>query len=863
MNTISINSSITVDSYQTVDDLNIIDETVQVDIVDALFTSTKPNWDINDPDSPYYIQNKPTNTSAFVNDGSDGTSRYVELDELTDQNLVNDVQVKTNNGFVSVVEQKIAKIDLSNYVTKEFKTGSNTLYKVLSDNNLTDENLAKISYLRTNGDGSQALTNDGSYKNLYNILSVNNQTPDVNKNITITPSNINYGEGTLSNFLATLVPFNSAADRSITLDNNKFLFGKNTSGNALNLIGVNNSNNLLIGNVNTSLTINSMARPLINSESMAYLSDISSSITAHNTSESAHADIRTELNTVESYAVMQMSNLEMTAIIASGQLDDGKLVIPTDTDTYIAGKIYKFITGTPNRFELKSNWQVANIYRSTAPTTSTVGVMNQVCYDVVAKKIYLCVGVSNNSYIWNDITPASSTDTDLIQNIINNTQLIADTDGGFTAGNNYLLLDSEGIIPIERIPQSVLTGMTYGGEFGSDGIIDASSSAQALDGQLIDNVNKLFYKNYYFMATAQYTLEGDVYYAGNFALSSGIEWVKISNSGQVLSVNGYTGIVTLTYTDVNAIGLDKLKSAWSATTSDDNVPSEKLVKDSLNTIQADVNTRALKTITINSYPLSSNILLTKSDIGLANVDNTSDIDKPISTATQSALTNITVKIPTAASSSNQLADKAFVNSSINALAAFYITSNASGDAFATKAALTSGPWYYAGATRTPTNNDYAIVLADETQNNATTRYSYQGNQWAFQYIVNNTPFTQAQLDALNSGITNTLVSQITTNVSDISNLDLTKADKSTIADYTLSVAGWSNNSQTISISGKTSSNNARVSNSNTGTNEVVLANSTAISEANIYKIIDNGTTLTFTCENVPSVALTIQVEVYE
>lgn len=43
------------------------------------------------------------------------------------------------------------------------------------------------------------------------------------------------------------------------------------------------------------------------------------------------------------------------------------------------------------------------------------------------------------------------------------------------------------------------------------------------------------------------------------------------------------------------------------------------------------------TRTINGYPLNSNLTLNKGDVGLGNVDNTSDINKPISTATQTAL----------------------------------------------------------------------------------------------------------------------------------------------------------------------------------------------------------------------------------
>lgn len=44
-----------------------------------------------------------------------------------------------------------------------------------------------------------------------------------------------------------------------------------------------------------------------------------------------------------------------------------------------------------------------------------------------------------------------------------------------------------------------------------------------------------------------------------------------------------------------------------------------------------------KTITINGHALLSNVTVTKSDIELGNVDNTSDLNKPISTATQEAL----------------------------------------------------------------------------------------------------------------------------------------------------------------------------------------------------------------------------------
>lgn len=117
------------------------------------------------------------------------------------------------------------------------------------------------------------------------------------------------------------------------------------------------------------------------------------------------------------------------------------------------------------------------------------------------------------------------------------------------------------------------------------------------------------------------------------------------------------------------------------------------------------------------------------------------------------------KIPSEASSSNKLADKAYVNDQINSVSAYYITADAEGDAFASVAALTGATTYYSGGVvRVPTRNDYAYVMSDENHDGAATRYSYQNNQWEFQFIINESPMTQAQVNALNSGITAAKVS---------------------------------------------------------------------------------------------------------
>ena len=134
------------------------------------------------------------------------------------------------------------------------------------------------------------------------------------------------------------------------------------------------------------------------------------------------------------------------------------------------------------------------------------------------------------------------------------------------------------------------------------------------------------------------------------------------------------------------------------------------------------------------------------------------------------IATINGKIPTQASTANQLADKDYVDNSVNNVSAFYITKNAAGDQFATKAELDSATVFYSGGVvRVPTRNDYCIVASDETHDDARTRYTYQNGQWEFQYEVNERPFTSEELAAIESGITSDLVNQYSGHVASISN----------------------------------------------------------------------------------------------
>lgn len=97
------------------------------------------------------------------------------------------------------------------------------------------------------------------------------------------------------------------------------------------------------------------------------------------------------------------------------------------------------------------------------------------------------------------------------------------------------------------------------------------------------------------------------------------ELQNIAAEGGVTSVNGKTGAVTLTKADVGLGNVDN--------TSDANKPISTATQTALD---KKANTADLGTLAFKNS-------LTKSDVGLGNVDNTSDLNKPISTATQTAL----------------------------------------------------------------------------------------------------------------------------------------------------------------------------------------------------------------------------------
>lgn len=113
--------------------------------------------------------------------------------------------------------------------------------------------------------------------------------------------------------------------------------------------------------------------------------------------------------------------------------------------------------------------------------------------------------------------------------------------------------------------------------------------------------------------------------------------------------------------------------------------------------------------------------------------------KSADAALDGRVTAVEAKIPAQASAENQLADKAFVNSSISTATATFRGTFESLEAL--KAAEAD-------------KNDYAFwVHKDEAGNTCYDKYAYDGAEWRFEYRLNNSSFTAAQWAALNSGVT--------------------------------------------------------------------------------------------------------------
>ena len=136
------------------------------------------------------------------------------------------------------------------------------------------------------------------------------------------------------------------------------------------------------------------------------------------------------------------------------------------------------------------------------------------------------------------------------------------------------------------------------------------------------------------------------------------------------------------------------------------------------------------------------------------------------TAVEDDVDDIQELIPVQATSQNQLADKDFVNSSISTATATYrgnfnvvtdlnlhydSSHSDIGNALDNEISIAD-------------NNDYSFVkipTSDTTPTEifAVERYKYNGTNWLYEYTLNNSGYTAEQWASINSGITDTKVTQ--------------------------------------------------------------------------------------------------------
>ena len=167
-------------------------------------------------------------------------------------------------------------------------------------------------------------------------------------------------------------------------------------------------------------------------------------------------------------------------------------------------------------------------------------------------------------------------------------------------------------------------------------VLEASSTTNLAEGT-----------NLYFTNTRVYTKVKSTLLAGSntsITFDDALQTITIASQGNVQSVNTKTGAVVLTTTDISegtneyhtsarvrAVILTGLSLVTNAV-----ISATDSVLIAFGKLQAQI-TANLSTLTSHTSNTSNPHATTKAQVGLGNADNTSDANKPISNATQTAL----------------------------------------------------------------------------------------------------------------------------------------------------------------------------------------------------------------------------------
>lgn len=225
---------------------------------------------------------------------------------------------------------------------------------------------------------------------------------------------------------------------------------------------------------------------------------------------------------------------------------------------------------------------------------------------------------------------------DGLQTILNNKSpvghkhVIADIDNLTSALQSKAEL-SNGKIPLNLLPDEVFDKLIYKGRW--DFNVKLLPAADATN------------KGWYFIASNHVrSTTTPSFIEGDWAVSDGTTWDKIDNSDRVLTVSGRSGDVTLTTKDLP--DFDSLVTDPLALKAPIQSPIFTGYPKTPTAVDDDISKTIANTEFVSSAISKATGALTKYDVGLGNVNNTSDVNKPISIMTQNALDTKADKIHT-------------------------------------------------------------------------------------------------------------------------------------------------------------------------------------------------------------------------
>lgn len=211
----------------------------------------------------------------------------------------------------------------------------------------------------------------------------------------------------------------------------------------------------------------------------------------------------------------------------------------------------------------------------------------------------------------------------------------------------------DGVVPENQLPETIKGCLKYHGSW------NAADNDPMLSN---DDVDK---EGWYYIVSSAGTRFNNSFAVGDWVVNSGGTWTRVNNADAVISVNGQSGIVNIEIDDIPGLkdALDSTDKLIDDHIRDFNNP-HKVTKDQIglgkvenyspaempisNAVQTEI-TRIDKELLGAATDLTAHIKdtnnphhVTKEQVGLGKVDNTSDLEKPISVAVQEALNNIKI-----------------------------------------------------------------------------------------------------------------------------------------------------------------------------------------------------------------------------